>query len=145
MTRSKRVSPLLIDTSILVKWFVEEPDSNIATRLRDESAAGKLDIATTELAFYELANALRNNRVLSDADIHEAVEDIRTEKIAVLSFDIDAMHIAIENSKEYGTSIYDAYFVAQADLEGMTLLTADEKLVTKVNGRSAVITLQDLV
>ncbi|MFA5867465.1 MAG: type II toxin-antitoxin system VapC family toxin [Actinomycetota bacterium] len=144
MTRSNLESPYLIDTSVLVKWFIEEHGSENAIRLRNKSAVGNIDIATTELAYYELANALRNSRLLPEAEIHRAVEDLRAERIHVVPFDMDALHIAIENAVEYEISIYDAYFVALADLEGMTLVTADEKLVAKVSGRSAVIALQDL-
>jgi len=144
VTRSNLESPYLIDTSVLVKWFIEEHGSENAIRLRNKSAVGKIDIATTELAYYELANALRKSRVLPEVEIHRAVEDLRAERIHVVPFDMDALHIAIENAVEYEISIYDAYFVALADLEGMTLVTADEKLVAKVSGRSAVIALQDL-
>ncbi|MFH1736670.1 MAG: type II toxin-antitoxin system VapC family toxin [Actinomycetota bacterium] len=143
MKLSNRKTPYLIDSSVLVKWFVEEQDSNSAIRIRNDSVAGKIDIATAELAYYELANALRNSRVLSESDVHRAVEAVRAERILVMPFDLGGLHVAIENAFEYGLSLYDAYFVALADLEGMRLVTADKQLAAKVQGRGDVVTLSD--
>ena len=56
---------LVLDASVIVKWFCEEEYTDIALRLRDRFFVGELTIVVPELMFYEVSNAMRYNGVLS--------------------------------------------------------------------------------
>lgn len=133
--------PLLLDSSVLVKWFVEEPDSAKALSLRQGLKARKLPLATTELALYETANALRYGGLFTTNELHAQLDILISSGITILDFDLSVLHVAIEISQECNVSVYDAYFVAQADLEALTLITADTTLAKKMHGVSDVTTL----
>jgi len=50
---------VVVDSSVLVKWFVPEPDSTLAIALRQAHIDGRIRIAVPDLALLEVANALR--------------------------------------------------------------------------------------
>jgi predicted nucleic acid-binding protein len=45
---------LVLDASVIVKWFCEEEYTDIALRLRDRFFVGELTIVVPELMFYEV-------------------------------------------------------------------------------------------
>jgi predicted nucleic acid-binding protein len=53
---------VVVDTSVVVKWFVPELDSDRALALRAAHVAGRIPLATADLCLVELANALRFRR-----------------------------------------------------------------------------------
>jgi predicted nucleic acid-binding protein len=141
--QSNSSRPILLDTSVIAKWFLDETDSASALTLRRSQRTKGIEVALADLSYYELANVLRFRKAYSEKGVHRAITDLKNGDIPVIPFDLGALHIAIENAYEYGLSLYDAYFVALADLEGMRLVTADRQLVDKVQGHSDVITLGD--
>lgn len=136
---AKPSAPVLLDSSVILKWFLNEDGTAEAINYRRLSKRGRVDVAIAEFSFYEIANVLRFNKNISQEKVHRAIRDVAQAGLPILPFDITALHIAVENAYEYDISIYDAYFVAQADLEGMRLVTADERLAAKVNDPSSVI------
>jgi predicted nucleic acid-binding protein len=48
----------VIDASVAIKWFVDEPDAPLAVTLRDAHIAGENALATPDLLVYEVANVL---------------------------------------------------------------------------------------
>lgn len=138
---AKSTVPILLDSSVILKWFLKEDGADTAIQYRRLSKRGKIDVAISEFSFYELANVLRFNKNMTQEKVHRAISDVAQAGLPILPFDITALHIAIESAYEYDISIYDAYFVAQADLEGMRLVTADQRLAAMVKNRSDIVTL----
>ena len=50
---------LVLDASVVVKWFTKEEDKDLAIEYRDQFLTGEIDIALPDLILYELANVLR--------------------------------------------------------------------------------------
>ena len=50
---------IVLDTSILVKWFLQEEDSESALEFKECLLTGQEDIAVPDLALYEIVNVLR--------------------------------------------------------------------------------------
>jgi len=125
---------LVIDASVVIKWYVTENDSAIAETLLDTEET----FLVPDLLFAECASiltkivrqkALTPERALV---IIEAIKDgpfmiIPNSRIAA-----DALRVAMSNSA--GVSAYDASYVALADLFNTSFITADEKLVRKLAG-----------
>ncbi|MBI2863068.1 MAG: type II toxin-antitoxin system VapC family toxin [Chloroflexi bacterium] len=125
---------LLLDSSVVVKWFRNETDSDKALAIQEEFLKGNLDVHISELTLYETANALRYSGDHTADQIGEYLESIVTLGIAAYAFDWDVLKLAIEGSFAKGVSIYDAYLVSLAKSHGHMLLTADAKLLAKVGG-----------
>lgn len=64
-----RRSKVVLDSSIIVKWFTKEEGSLLALELLDSFINGYLTILESELIFY-VANALRCNPDFSSEDLN---------------------------------------------------------------------------
>jgi len=56
---------LVLDASVLLKWFLQEPGSDSALELKHRYLEGDVAIALPDLALYEVPNVLRFKRELN--------------------------------------------------------------------------------
>jgi len=63
----------VIDTSVVVKWFIEEKDSNKAIKILEYYKLGELTIVAPDLVIYEFVNVLRYNRSFSKTEKKECL------------------------------------------------------------------------
>lgn len=136
---------LLVDSSVLVKWFAEEEDSDKALELRHRHLDGEVALVIPDLAFYEVANGLIFSHAFSPSKVGLAMQYLADIGLKVIDFDLNVLHVAIETTSECKLAIYDSYFVALADLEDLRLVTADEKAARKTRGISDVVTLGEYI
>lgn len=136
---------LLVDSSVLVKWFTDEEDSDKALELRRRHLDGEIALTIPDLAFYEVANALIFSHAFGPLKVSLAMQYLSDIGLKVVDFDLNVLHVAIETTSECKLAIYDSYFVALADLESLRLVTADKQAVRKTHGISDVVTLADYV
>ena len=61
---SKLEGNFILDSSVVIKWFSEEEDTATALEFREGYIQGELEIVTPDLLLYEIANALRYNKML---------------------------------------------------------------------------------
>lgn len=137
------VENLLLDSSIIVKWFANEDDSDQAIQLVRAAADSDIGLAATDLAFIETSNTLRYKKGLSSEDIHQALNALGLMRLTVLPMSSDALHEAIDTAFESGITFYDAYHVAHADLRGLRFVTADAALARSLRGATDVVTLDE--
>lgn len=128
MEREKKV----IDASVVAKWFLNEPDSEKALKLRDGHANGKILLIVPELIFIEVLNALRYkehniealkaaNKALSDIQFHvEKINPFLLEK-------------SIQTALKYDLTLYDALYITLSNAFGIPLITADKELLKVPN------------
>ncbi|MFZ3063336.1 MAG: type II toxin-antitoxin system VapC family toxin [Actinomycetota bacterium] len=136
---------LVLDSSVLVKWYLEEPDSNEALEILNKAIDGEIAVLVPDLAFYEVANALISSRLYSADQINRYLEALAALGLTISDFDLNCLHVAVETSMECKLAIYDSYFVALADLEDLRLVTADEEAAKKTRGISHVVTLAEYI
>ncbi len=121
---------VVLDTSVVIKWFVEEPDSKAALAFRDEHLAGQELIVVPTLFFYEFTNVLRYVKSLPEESIISILGDLeQLGRREESSHDVIAE--AVIFARKFEISVYDGVFVALAYLYGVELITADAKLVDK--------------
>ena len=116
---------VVVDASVVIKWFVPEAGSDAASRLL---ASGDR-LAAPDLLFAEIANAIWKKVVrgqLTRAESQRLISDI--EKIAVATTPCralanDAHAIALITSR----SVYDSMYVALALRLDTRVITADER------------------
>jgi len=127
-----RVEKIVIDASVAVKWYNVETDTEKALRLRTAYAAGRVDIAAPYLITYEIANSLRYNPDFGEMDVASAMKDLLDMQIDLRLLDPEQIEKSLELAYRHGITLYDSAYLALAETGGMTLYTADDRLLTKV-------------
>ena len=124
----------VLDTSVLVKWFVTEEDSDKAERFLNDLSDEKIEIVIPVTLLYELANVLWVRRLqgLSQAEALSILKDFRRLNLEVVS-SLELVEEAQAFAYRYNISIYDAVFLALSESRSCEFITADEKLYRKVS------------
>ena len=125
---------VVVDASIVVKWFVEEEGSDKALRLRDKYIDGEISIIAPELIIFEVLNALYYKRLFSESEMKEISEALEAYSFTLYSLKGEYAEKTVETAVENGITIYDASYVALARIRDTYLYTADEKLIEKLKG-----------
>jgi predicted nucleic acid-binding protein len=136
MERTEKV--LVVDASIVTKWFAEEEYSTKALKIRDDYVAHLIDITAPELLPFEVLNALRYNPEFGEKDLKEVAEALVKYSIWLFPILGKLAEKTIENALKYGITIYDSSYISLAEVEDRPFYTADERLLTKLKGNSYV-------
>lgn len=137
------MSDVIVDSSVVAKWILPEPDSAQAQRLISEVVLKGERLIILDLAFVEVANAIWKllHRGLTTLD--EARQLI--EKLLRIPVHAEpALHLlkpALEIAAKYDRSVYDASFVALSKELGLQGVTADVPLYNAVHADFPQITL----
>ncbi len=105
---------------------------------------GRLLIACPDLLIYEVSNALRYAKTLSEEDVREAVKSIYDLEIDIIVPTLDVMKKAVKLAIKHGITVYDAVYVALAELLDSRLVTADDKLIKACRRLKSVASLSTL-
>ncbi len=82
---------LLLDSSVVVKWFRSESTYDKALAIQQAFLSGDLDLGISELTLYEVANALRYSGDYTADEIRESLNSILDLEITVYPFSFDAL------------------------------------------------------
>jgi predicted nucleic acid-binding protein len=136
---------LVLDTSVVLKWVrQEEILAEQALDILNSYLEGRSRVIVPTLLAYEVANVLRYKNELTTAHLEAAIQslfDLGLEWIAVSS---DTIRRSVNLARAYDTSVYDAVFAALAESTGATLITADARLVQRLEGLSFVVFLGEI-
>jgi len=122
---------IVLDASVIAKWFLEEPESSSALYYRDLHLKRKEIIIVPHILVYEIANLLLYKN-FTEKEIISVLESLENFKIEVISLNFsDMVRVAIL-AKEREITAYDATYVLLARNFGCKFITADKKLYKKV-------------
>ena len=145
--RNLPAKPLLIlDTSVVLKWFLEKGEADVtgARNLRDAFLAGRCTLGAPSLLLIEVANALTTGHRANPKQVSGAIETILEIGLHLIDLQFPALVKAIELASSYGLAVYDSCFLAVAvELDGI-LVTADEAFLRKIKAHVNVTALRDL-
>ena len=132
--RGGEVKRHVLDTSVVIKWFSEHGEAELssALALRQRIIEGTLAVIVPDLLFYELANALRFNSHFSAADVTQAVQSVNDMGFDVRPVEPPVLERAVDSALKFNITVYDAYFLALAQSEGLSLITADYKMAGRM-------------
>ena len=122
---------LVMDASVLIKFYVPEILSDRAERLLTDVEKGHIDLSAPDLIYPEAGNILWKKQRLKELTRSE-VEEI-TNAILSLPLKMEASRplipLALDIAIAYRITVYDAIYVGLTKVYETTLITADRKLV----------------
>jgi predicted nucleic acid-binding protein len=122
----------VIDASVLVKWYIQETDSNKAFVLRDRHVNGEIQLAAPTLIAYETMNALKYSSLFLHDQLKEIALSILNYGLNLYAFDDKIAELALEASMKNDITIYDGSYLALAKNLGVEFITADHKLIGRL-------------
>lgn len=134
----------LLDTSVAVKWFVIEEDSETAKSLRRAHLWDEIQLYIPDLLLMELANALRYASQLSEERILDDLATFAALEISIIPFSIEVLRDSVALSLEHDLAVYDAYFLAVARDLGIPFITADRKMLARLTPEDGAVDLKSL-
>ena len=122
---------LLIDTSVLIKWFHSDGESELeqARALRSAHVSGELDAHMLDLASYEVGNVLTRALRWTGADVADQLEDLHAVLGPPLVMTPVWLRRAATLAHVHTLSFYDASWAAAAVELGIPLISADRRLL----------------
>jgi predicted nucleic acid-binding protein len=121
---------LVMDASVLIKFYVPEVLFDRAERLLAKVEKGDIELSAPDLIYPEVGNILWKKQRLKELTRPEA-EEI-TDAILSLPLKIEAsrpiLPLAIDIAIACGITVYDAIYVSLAKVYETTMMTADRKL-----------------
>lgn len=70
----KGMQEVVVDASVIVKWFVEEESSDKAIIVRDKYIDGEIKLIAPEILPFEVLNALYYKKLFSKEELEEISE-----------------------------------------------------------------------
>lgn len=136
----------VLDASVAAKWFTrhEETDRHKAVALRALHQSGQCTLVVPEFSLLEIVNAIRFSERAEETDASGALRLLELLRLDIVSLDWELLRKATAIAWAYRIALYDAAYVALAERQGFPLLTADEVMVQRMKGHSAVVRLAEL-
>lgn len=128
----ENIALIVLDASVVIKWFVSEDDDALAEKIRQDFMDGHSDIVVPDLLRAEVANGLRYKPSFTKRGVHDAITTLEDLGINIVYPDLPLYEQAISIAFDYDITVYDALYVALALEYEYTLITADDKLVKRL-------------
>ena len=122
-----RRSKIVLDSSVVVKWFTKEEGSPSAIRILDSFTNGSLNLTISALTFYEVANSLTFKPDFSNVDVERCVSHLLQLELEVRELDNALLKESTKIAFDGKVTFYDAIPIGIARLEKTECITADRK------------------
>jgi len=120
---------------VVLKWYLmDEEYSQKAINLLKKYVSNELDILAPSLLEYEVINGLlvaKKRGGIQEEKILSAIDGFISLKIKLKNLSLFYPKV-LYYYKIYNRSVYDASYLAMADEESISLVTADERLYNMV-------------
>jgi len=124
MERQKKI----IDANIAIKWFSEEKNTEAATAILNQHNKEEINIIVPELFFYEVMNVLRFKN-LEEQELNIAASELFNLQLETIPISLMIMNEAIKFSSKYNLTVYDAVYLALAEIFNAKLITEDQEII----------------
>ena len=127
----------MVDASVVLKWFLPEPDSAAADFLLEKFLNDEVELIAPYPMLVEVASALwKRVMVRKELSADEATliyRDLLTLPLS-LSASVAVADAALRAALKYNHSVYDALYCALAIERRCDFVTADRALANKLQG-----------
>ena len=125
---------LVIDSSVVVKWFVDEELDDIAKVIRSEWKTRRLVCFVPDLLFVEMGNIIwkkRRKNEIASADASLVIDGLQQLPWRVTSTE-SLLEDAYKIATRLDRTVYDSCYLALAQRLGCPFVTADDRLANAV-------------
>ena len=119
---------IVLDASIVMKWFVQENDSLLALKFREKLIHGVEEIVIPDILIYEIVNALRFKKGVPEQVISSILPTLFNIGFEIIMPTEKLMREAFHLSLVTDLSIYDSTYLALANEFNVPLITADKRI-----------------
>jgi len=126
------MAAIVVDTSVVVKWYIPEQHHENARALRDEYLDGAFDLVAPALMPFEAINALKYSGHYDGERLEEAALSLSEYGIDLVPFPETGAAAAI--ASDLDITVYDAAYVALARKLDTKAYTADGNLLEDLDG-----------
>ena len=125
---------LVVDASVVVKWFSAPGEASVAQAvdIMENHAREEILLAVPDLLYYEVANALAYNSALSAGNVQLAVRRLFALRLQTWPTNAELMAASLALAREHSITVYDACYVALAEELGGVWLTFDGRAVSRL-------------
>jgi len=136
---------LVVDSSVIVKWLHQQEERYLdnANKIIKDAESGNVTLTTSELAKYEVGNALLLSKKISLKDAKISFKGFYLLPIQFIAQSEDEAGETYQIAKENKITYYDASFMALALKENAVLITDNPKHQNKKISGLKVIPLKD--
>jgi len=122
---------LLIDTSVVIKWFHEAGEDDVveARAILDAHVRGELDAHILDLAVYEVGNVLARALSWSAGDVADQLDDLLAITGPPIVMTQAWLRSAAALAEAHALSFYDASWAAAAAELAIPLVSSDRRLL----------------
>jgi len=135
---------VIVDASVVAKWFIPEEDSDKAVKLRNRHIDGSLTLMAPDLIVYEVVNALTYHPEISDEAIREDIEALFMIDLELVPPSTELVASIADKARQLAISIYDSSYLVLAEITATNLVTADKKFYDRVKETKQVLILDEL-
>ncbi|MFB3888351.1 MAG: type II toxin-antitoxin system VapC family toxin [Candidatus Bathyarchaeia archaeon] len=118
---------VVLDSSVVVKWFSAEVKTDAALKLRDSYVQGSMQLTISEVLVAEVANALRYKPDYDTEKLRKALAGLLGLHLNVVHLNEGIVARTVEIAYEGKVTFYDALPVAIAERRKTVCVTADEE------------------
>lgn len=137
----------IIDSSVCLKWVLDdEVDTKPAKKLQKKYLNGEINLVAPNLWFYEVINVIKNtkskNPSISNKLLETKLGDLLESSPSLMDMSELGL-LCLKYAIKLGITAYDSAYLTLAHAHGLTLITADDKLATKINNPGLAISLKE--
>lgn len=118
---------IVVDSSIVVKWFVDEVDSLKARQLFKEHQEERISFYAPDIIIIEVVNALFFKADFPKNQLEDVVRKLFQAEIKFVYLEQDLIQKSVDIMIEHKIASYDALFIALAQDLDCPLITNDRK------------------
>jgi predicted nucleic acid-binding protein len=133
---------LVVDASVVIKWFIEEPLHNHARQL----LKGSESLSAPDLLLAEVGNIVWKKVIrgeIGEEQARKITQSLRDLPLALQSSD-SLIERALQMALSIKHPVYDCLYLACAEALGGTLVTADDRLGKALEGTTLLVLYRSL-
>ncbi len=131
---------VVVDSNIMIKWFIPEEYSHEAGMLLKDFLYGRINIVAPVYAMIEYCNALRKyatRKIISREQVMKIYRLFTKIGVNFVTIEQSLLEEALRYGLDNDITVYDAYYIVLTKHYDTIMYTADEKLLRKIEGVEA--------